>query len=135
MATTRFEGVPIAKLVERYIQIRDRAKKLKAEFEQQIAPFDEALSQLEGAMLRHLHGEGGTSLKTPFGTVYIHTQTKGSIMDFDAFWEHVREHDAANLLQRRLVLSEVTAWNETHPDAPVPGIQLEAHQTARVRAK
>ena len=86
-------------------------------------------------MLAKLHDMGATTVKTNHGTVYIYNKKTASIVDFDALWEHIKNTDAPELLQRRIVLSEVEAYNETHADAPVPGLHMETTQEARLRAK
>lgn len=126
---------PMDALTKRYREIREKKGELTHELNKQIEPLDQALDALARAMLAKLNKEKSTSQKTLHGTVYIYPHTTGTIVDFDALWEFIRDEDKPELLQRRLTLSEVTANNEANPDAPVPGVQLETIQTVRVKAK
>lgn len=126
--------VAMEKLAARFREIRDRKAEMEAAHKKALAPLDAAMAQLSTAMLAKLHREKATNTATPAGTVYIHTQQSATIVDFDKLWEKIKEHDIPEILQRRITLSEVTAFNETHPDDPLPGIAVETVQSARVRA-
>jgi hypothetical protein len=126
---------PMGTLVQRYKALREKRAADKKAWEVIDTEYAEAMDALSVAMLIKLNAEGAESQKTPHGTAYVFPQTTGSIVDFDALWEFIKERDRPELLQRRLTLSEVTSFNETHPDEPVPGVHLETVQTVRVRAK
>lgn len=133
MTKMDLSGVPLEKLVERFAALRDRKKAMEVEQKKALEPIEKAMETLEFFMLKHLNDAGATSSKTAHGTAYIYKHKTGTIVDFDALWEHVRENDMPEVFQRRLSLSEVDAYNETHPDTPVPGVQIETTRTVRVR--
>jgi hypothetical protein len=130
---TAMAAAPMSKLVERYTLLRERKKAAEVEHEKAMAPFVDALDKLSRAMLKKLHDEGQTSSKTLHGTAYVYTQKTSNIVDFDALWAYIVENDKPELLQRRLTISEVEALNEANPEAPVPGVHVDAIQTVRVK--
>jgi D-arabinose 1-dehydrogenase-like Zn-dependent alcohol dehydrogenase len=135
MTIERLKAASMDLLAQRYIELREQKKEIEDAAKAQVEPISEALEQLATAMLAKLHDEGSTTQRTAHGTVYIHTTNTGNIVDFDALWTFVKEHDVPEIFQKRITLSEVEAFNETHPDTPVPGVVTERVQSARVRAK
>jgi hypothetical protein len=131
----QLKQAPVDKLAERFVSLRTMRAEAKVAFEAADAPISEAMALLERVMLAKLHEIGASSVKTNHGTIYIYPKKTVSIVDFDALWEHMKNNDAPELLQRRVTLSEVEAYNETHADAPVPGLAIETTQEARLRAK
>jgi hypothetical protein len=135
MSIERLKAASMDLLTKRYIELREQKKEIEDAAKAQVEPISEALEQLATAMLAKLHDEGATTQRTNSGTVYIHTTNTGNIVDFDALWAFVKANDIPEVFQKRLTLSEVEAFNETHPDTPVPGVVTEKVQSARVRAK
>lgn len=131
----QLKQAPVDKLVERFASLRTMRAEAKAVFEAADTLIAEAMALLERVMLAKLHDMGATSIKTNNGTLYIYPKKTVSIVDFDALWEHIKANDAPELFQRRITLSEVEAYNETHANAPVPGLVVETTQEARLRAK
>jgi hypothetical protein len=126
---------PIDALAARFASLRSARAEAKAAYEAADAPLVEAMALLERVLLAKLHDNGASSVKTNHGTVYIYPKKTATIVDFDALWEHIRNNDTPEMLQRRVTLSEVEAYNELHADAPVPGLVIETTQEARLRAK
>ena len=135
MSIERLKAASMDLLAKRYIELREQKKAIEDAAKVQVEPLAEALEQLATAMLAKLHDEGATTQRTTNGTVYIHTTNTGSIVDFDALWGFVKEHDMPEIFQKRVTLSEIETFNDTHPDTPVPGVVTERVQSARVRAK
>lgn len=135
MTIERLKAASMDLLTKRYVELREQKKLIEDEAKRQVEPIGEAMDQLATAMLAKLHDEGATSQRTTNGTVYIHTMSTGSIVDFDALWDFVKANDMPEIFQKRVTLSEIETFNDTHPDTPVPGVVTEKVQSARVRAK
>lgn len=131
----KIASLPFDLLAAKYAQLRERRAVRKKEYETADAPDETAMEALSRALLSKLHDAGATSIKTNHGTVYLYPKKTAAIIDFDALWQHIVEHDTPELLQRRVSLSEVEAFNELNPTTPVPGLQIEVIQEARLRAK
>jgi hypothetical protein len=128
-------GAQMAKLAQRYVALRQQKAELNKELNERLAPIDDAMDVLSRAMLAKLNAEGATSQRTPHGTAYVATQSLGTIVDRDVLWKFMVDNNVPELLQNRLTLSEVIAYNEANPDAPVQGVQLSTVKTVQVRAK
>jgi hypothetical protein len=135
MSIERLKAASMDLLTKRYVELREQKKEIEDAVKAQVEPISEALEQLATAMLAKLHDEGATSQRTSNGTVYIHTTSTGSIVDFESLWAFVKENDMPEIFQKRITLSAVDDFNELHPDTPVPGVVTEKVQSARVRAK
>lgn len=92
----------IADLARAHGKIRDERSRRTAEY----ARVDEDLKteqvMLRQHILKMLTATGGTSIRTPYGTVYRRTVTKSAAADWGAVWDWMKEHDAPDLVQKRL---------------------------------
>lgn len=125
--------VPMGKLVQKHQQLKGLRDDIRKEAERKIGPIDDAMAELQSAMLAKLNADGATSQRTEHGTPYIYPQQTGTIVDMNELWAFITANDLPELLQRRLTLSEVTAHNEANPDNPVPGVEVSTIRTVRVK--
>ena len=119
-------------LVEKYIAIRDRKGKLKAEYEGKVAELDAVLDKIEAVLLKTFQETGMDSVKTEFGTAYRSTRMQASVADWDTFIAHVKEHDAYELLERRCSKSGVEQYRAANDDIP-PGVNIRTEQVVNIR--
>ena len=119
-------------LVEKYIRIRDRKVKLKAEYEGKVAELDSVLAKIEAVLLKTFQDTGMDSVKTAAGTAYRSTRSQASIADWDAFLSHVRQNDAFELLERRCSKTAVEQYRAANDDIP-PGVNWREEQVVNIR--
>ena len=120
------------KLVRAYINIRDARAELKATYEAEDAALKDKLGKIETALLALADELKLSSIKTEAGTATRTQRTRYWAADWDAFKAFVREHDALDLLERRVHQGNIKAFMEEHPDA-IPPINADSafHITVR----
>ena len=89
-------------LVEAFITLRNERDRLRNEYEAQDAVIKEEMTTLEQALLAICNETNATSIKTDKGTVIRKLNERFFCSDWDNFREYVLEHQALELLERRI---------------------------------
>lgn len=123
----------LSEAVELYIKLRDKKAKIKAEFDEAVAPVQEKIDQLEVKLLDVFNKTGMDSVKTEFGTAYTSTRTSVSMADRDAFLAFVRETGDFNMLDVRPSRSAVPEFAAANGGELPPGINMRTERVVNVR--
>lgn len=123
----------IAQLAQAHQRIKDERSRRKAEFERLDEELKAQQTALRQALLVELNKTGGTSVNTPFGTVYRRTVTKSAAADWGAIWTWMKAHDAPDLVQKRLNNQFILDYMEANNDAIPPGINLHNEFDVSIR--
>lgn len=122
----------IDELVQKYIQIREKRSRLKAEYEEKVAPYTEAQDRIE-ALLLALFGELGVdSVRTAEGTAYTATRVSATVADWDAFIAFVKTNDAYEMIERRVSKAAVEQYKAANEDLP-PGVNWSETRVVNFR--
>jgi hypothetical protein len=89
-------------LVETFITLRNERDRLRNEYEAQDAKVKEEMTTLEQALLSICNETNATSIKTDKGTVIRKLNERFFCSDWDNFRDYVLEHQALELLERRI---------------------------------
>ena len=89
-------------LVETFINLRNERDRMRNEWEAQDAKVKEEMSVLEQALLSICNEANATSIKTDKGTVIRKLNERFFCSDWDNFRDYVLEHQALELLERRI---------------------------------
>lgn len=122
----------LSELVAKYIELRDKKAKAKAEYDEKAVRLDAALTQIEGALLKTFDTAGMDSVKTEFGTAYTSVQSTASVADPDVFRQFVKDHDAWEMMQTRVSKAAVEQYKAVHGDIP-PGINWREERVVNIR--
>jgi hypothetical protein len=122
----------ISELVAKYVEVRDKKSKLKADYDADVAKIDKVLDKIEAALLKTFETTGMDSVRTEFGTAYTSTKTTASIADPDAFITFCKQNDAWHMLQKRVAQSAVEQYKDEHEVLP-PGIDWRVEKTVNIR--
>lgn len=104
----------IADLAAAHQRIKQRRAALAADFAREDEQLKAEQVVLRQALLTMLQATGGTSVNTPAGTVYRRTVVKAAAADWGAIWQWQKEHDAPDLVQKRLNTKFITDYLEAH---------------------
>jgi len=110
-----------------YVETRDKIKALEAEHKAQLAPYREALVEVERLIMTLLNDTGAESMKTAHGTAYKASWTKASVRDWQAVLDYAVENERYDLFERRVSKQVVEELGE------VPGVELERGVRVNVR--
>lgn len=120
-------------IVEKYIKLRDKKAKLKADYDNSVADIDNMLGKIEGLILNNFKEIGADSIKTPYGTAYTSVRTSATVADWDAYFNSfVLPNQAWEFLERRVSKTAVEQFKQAHGDLP-PGINYSETITLNVR--
>lgn len=124
-------------LTTKYVALRDRRAEVVQRHKEELAKYDEVLSDLENLFLEHLNSTNSQSLATDHATVYKGVHTSVRLADRDAFREEVsrrvRENDDWSLIDLRPSKSLVSDMFDA--GEAVPGVNISRTQYVRVNRK
>lgn len=125
------DNITANKLVKIYIKIRDK----RAELAKQDSELEEQMQVIENELLELCKATGAESLRTEFGTVSRKISKRYWTSDWHSFYKFLKEHDAVDLLEKRIAQSTMSAFLEENPELIPPGLQVDRRYTAVVRRK
>jgi hypothetical protein len=121
----------VDKLVKIYLKIRDK----RAELSKQDSELEEQQNVIESELLTICKETGADGLRTEFGTVSRSVKKRFWTSDWSSFHDFVKEHNALDLLEKRVSQANMALFLEENPDAIPPGLQVDSKYTAVVRRK
>lgn len=124
----------VDKLVKVYIKIRDKRTEILKAYEEEDNALKAQLETIEEALLNVCKDNGVEALRTEHGTATRTIKERYWAADWDAFKEFVREHDAIDLLEKRVHQGNFKAWAEAHPNALAP-VNIDRRFGISVRRK
>ena len=127
------DTLPLDKLTEAYLKIRDARTQLKQEYELKDKLLDEQATLIEENMLEACKKLGADSIRTPFGTIIRSVKSRYWTNDWDSMYRFIREHDAFALLEKRLHQSHMKEFLSENPDLQPMGLNVENEYTVVVR--
>jgi AAA15 family ATPase/GTPase len=119
------------KLVKVYLKIREK----RAELSKQDSELEEQQEIIEAELLNICKETGADGLRTQFGTVSRSVKKRFWTSDWSSFYDFVKEHNALELLEKRVAQSNMATFIEENPDLVPPGLQVDSRYTAVIRRK
>jgi len=89
-------------LVETFITLRNERDRMRNEWEAKDAAIKDEMTTLEQALLAICNETNATSIKTDKGTVIRKLNERFFCSDWDNFRDYVLQHQALELLERRI---------------------------------
>ena len=121
-----------AKLIERYVQLRDELAGAKAEFKRTEDMLKDEMSRIEYT-LKDIMGQLGTeSVRTGAGTAYLKETTFVSTSDKSAFFDYLQANNRWDLLDIRGSKTNIQEYMLEEGDIP-PGIEVRRELTVGIR--
>ena len=112
------ETIPMDKLVRMYTKMRTAIQDL----DKQIENIKEQQQEVKNAMKDQMMALGTKSVRTDFGTITLKEKTRYYTQDWDSFKKFVIEHDAVDLLEKRIAQTNMQTFLEENPDLHPPGL-------------
>lgn len=121
-------------VVSAYVNVREARRKLLAEYESQDATLKRDLEELEQVLLGVCNEVNADSIKTKHGIAMRHLKERFYCQDWDNFRKFVREHDAVELLERRIHQGNFKQFMSEHEDDGLPpGVNVMREYAITVR--
>ena len=123
------------KLVKAYVRIRDKRKEIADAYEREDSELKEALETIEAKLLEVCKETGADSLRTEHGTVSRRVAKRYWTNDWHSFYQFLKEHEAMELLEKRIAQTNMNTFLEENPDLLPPGLQVDSRYTVSIRRK
>jgi hypothetical protein len=121
------------KLVQVYIKISD-AKEIKTkQHEEEIAALDEQLAAVEESLLEICKNTGQDGGKTQYGSFTRTVKTRYWTSDWDSMYQFIKDHDAPELLERRVHQGNFKEFLQENPDKMPQGMNVDSRYSVTVR--
>lgn len=114
--------VPVATLVKVYRKIKAKVDLLTKEYDTQVEILKAQQDEVRFAIQEQLKAQGGTSMRTEFGTVTLKKSTRYNTNDWDSFKKFVIEHDVVDLLEKRIAQGNMIQFLDQNPGLVPPGL-------------
>lgn len=129
------DEVSAEKLVKAYIKIRDKRKQLTDEYEAADRELEESQDMISSKLLDICKTMGADGFKTEFGTVSRRVAKRYWTNDWHSFYKFLLEHDAPELLEKRIAQTNMATFLEENPDLLPPGLNVDSKYTISIRRK
>jgi hypothetical protein len=120
-------------LVKVYIKIRDAKDMKKKQMEEEIAVLEQQLGVVEQELLEICKTTGQDGGKTQHGSFTRSVKTRYWTSDWDSMYKFIREHDAPDLLERRIAQGNFAQFIQENPDKMPAGVNIESKYSITVR--
>lgn len=125
-------GPNVGDVIRTYIKLRDQKAAIEAEAKEKVAAIKAKLEKLEAYLKEQMDAQGLTSFKSEYGTAFITTTDYATVADWDAVLDFVREHDAYDMLEKRVSKLAVRSYIDQFKTVP-PGVNYGTTLVVNVR--
>lgn len=122
------------KAVRAYLNIRTAKAAAMREAEKVDAEYEEKLKRLRIHFLTHLNNTNAKASRTDAGTFFKKLKVSPSAASWEVIYAYIKEHDAFDMLERRIKKKFVTDYKALHKALP-PGVNVHEEWEVQVRSK
>ena len=133
MTETENETIPLDRLAKIYRKIRAEIAELTQEYDTKVEALKAQQDEIKNAMKDMMKTMGVTSVRTAQGTVVLSVKTRYNTQDWDSFKKFVIEHDAVDLLEKRIAQTNMSQFLEENPGLVPPGLNSSSEYDISVR--
>lgn len=126
-------AIPMDKLAKVYRKMQSEIQRLTAEYDEQIENIKRQQDAVKNALKDQMLVMGVNSVRTDNGTVVLSTKTRYQTQDWDSFKEFIKEHDALDLLEKRIAQGNMATFLEENPGVLPPGMNSMTEYQISVR--
>ena len=123
------------KLTTVYLKIKDKRSELSAEFKEKDAELSDQLDKVKRALLDYCAEQGVDSVRSSAGLFYRSARTRYWTSDWSSMHEFVLQHEAPELLDKRVNQSNMKQFLEENPDLVPKGLNVDSEYVVSVRRK
>jgi hypothetical protein len=127
--------VPVEKLVKIYIKMREKHAEMLHEFKDKEAALKTQMEKVKAALLDFCKENDIDSVRTAEGLFFRTVKQNYWTNDWEAMGKFVVEHQAPELLEKRLNQGNMKQFLEEHPDLLPPGLNVDSQYSVTVRRK
>lgn len=121
------------KLVTEYIQLREEIYALEEQHETAVKALKEKQDKISTQLIDVCNTLNADSIRTSVGTISRTVTNRYWVSDWHNMYDFIKEHDAPQLLERRIHNGNMKEFLEENPDLLPIGLQVDSRYTVRVR--
>ena len=125
--------VPMDKLAKVYRRMQSLVQELTAQYESEIEDIKRQQDVVKIALKDQMLKLGVSSVRTDQGTVVLSTKTRYNTQDWDSFKEFIKEHDALDLLEKRIAQTNMATFLSENPSLVPAGLNSMTEYAISVR--
>lgn len=115
-------ALPMNKLAKAYLRIRAAMQEEEREHDTRMEALKATREEIAMAMKDQMRAVGADSVKTDSGTVMLTKKTRYYATDWEEMKKFIMEHDAIDLLEKRISQVNMRQFLEVNPDKAPPGL-------------
>lgn len=129
------ENAPIEKIVQAYIKIRDRRDALYQTYKAESNELEAQMDILKHKLVEISKETGATSFSTPHGVAYRTVKNRYWTNNWDEFYQMMQEHDAMELLEKRIHQTNMKEFMENNPNLHPPGLHIDSEYEITIQRR
>jgi hypothetical protein len=126
-------AVPMDRLAKVYRKMAAKIQELTTEYDAAVEEIKRQQDAVKTALKDQMLVMGVSSVRTDNGTVVLSTKTRYNTQDWDSFKEFIKEHDAIDLLEKRIAQTNMGTFLEENPGVVPPGLNTMTEYAISVR--
>ena len=131
--STELASVPMDKLAKVYRKMAARIQELTQAYENEVEEIKRQQDTVKIALKDQMLALGMSSVRTDQGTVVLSTKTRYNTQDWDSFKTFVLQHEAVDLLEKRIAQTNMATFLEENPGLVPPGLNSLTEYAISVR--
>jgi hypothetical protein len=121
------------KLVKVYIKMRDAKAHMVAEHDEKVAALEAQMGLIEHELLEICKATGQDGGKTAHGSFTRTVKTRYWTNDWDSMYRFIKEHDAVDLLERRVAQLNMKTFLTENPGLLPEGLNVDSKYSVTIR--
>jgi hypothetical protein len=126
-------AIPMDKLAKVYRKMAAKIQELTTEYDSAIEEIKRQQDAVKTALKDQMLVMGVSSVRTDNGTVVLSTKTRYNTQDWDSFKEFIKQHDAIDLLEKRIAQTNMGTFLDENPGVVPPGLNTMTEYAISVR--
>lgn len=125
--------VPMDKLAKVYRKMAARIQELTQAYENEVEEIKRQQDIVKIALKDQMLALGVSSVRTDQGTVVLSTKTRYNTQDWDSFKTFVLQHEAVDLLEKRIAQTNMSTFLADNPSLVPAGLNSVTEYAISVR--
>ena len=126
-------ALTLDRLAKVYLKMRGRLGEITKAYESEAEDLKAKQHEVALAMKDIMQATGQKSAKTDHGTIILSTKTRYVAQDWDAMKRFIIDHDAVDLLEKRIAQKNMSEFLNDNPGVVPPGLNTMTEVDVSVR--
>jgi hypothetical protein len=126
-------ALTLDRLAKVYLKMRSRLGDITKAYESEAEDLKAKQHEVALAMKDIMQATGQKSAKTDHGTIILSTKTRYVAQDWDAMKRFIIDHDAVDLLEKRIAQKAMSEFLTDNPGVVPPGLNTMTEVDVSVR--